>query len=210
MITKREQQIFELLKQNYPAAKCGLDWKNPFELLIATILSAQCTDKKVNSVTPELFQKFPNPEKLSKAEIGLIENHIRSIGLFRNKAKSLKAAAIMLHEEFHGSVPQDMAELTKLPGVGRKTANVVLSNAFDINSGIAVDTHVFRLAKRLELSKQDNPEKTEKELMEKFPQDSWGALSHLLITHGRQICHARKPDCNNCFLAPLCTNNTRL
>lgn len=204
---KREKQIFQLLLEHYPDAKCGLDWTLPFELLVATILSAQCTDRVVNKVSPQLFAAFPTPQLLSKASTTEIERYIRSIGLFRSKAKNLQATAAILCQEYQGQVPKTMSELTKLPGVGRKTANVVLANAFGIHFGIAVDTHVLRTTKRLQLSTETTAQKVEQELMAKFPTADWGKLSHLLIHHGRQVCQARRPKCHTCFLTEFCTTN---
>jgi endonuclease-3 len=188
----------------YPAADCELDRKNPFQLLCATILSAQCTDERVNQVTPVLFARFPTPAALAQAPVPVLEDIIRSTGFFRNKAKNLRGAARLLHEEWDGEVPRSMADLLELPGVARKTANVVLGTAFGIATGIVVDTHVTRLARRLGLSRETTPEKIETDLMQIVPQRRWILFSHQLIWHGRRTCHARRPNCDACRLAPHC------
>ncbi len=198
------EQTISLLKRYYPDAHCALNHNNPFELLVATVLSAQCTDERVNMVTPALFAKYPTPEKMSKAPLSSLESLVRSTGFFKNKAKNLKSAATKLVEEHGGEIPQDLEALVELPGVGRKTANVVLGNAFDIPSGIVVDTHVTRLSNRLGWVKTENAVQIEKILCKVVPEDDWILLSHLLISHGRAICKARKPDCAHCFLETTC------
>jgi endonuclease-3 len=196
--------ILQTLRATYPNAHCELNHDGPFQLLIATILSAQCTDVRVNMVTPALFKKYPDARHLAAAKQEDVEELIRSTGFFRNKAKNLIAAAQALVEHHHGEVPRDLEPLTHLPGVGRKTANVVLGNAFGIEAGVVVDTHVARLSKRLGLTKQTDPVKIEKDLIKAIPQDDWTLWSHLLIWHGRRRCTARKPDCPNCELRSLC------
>jgi endonuclease-3 len=183
---------------------CALTHRNVFELLIATILSAQCTDERVNKVTPALFRKFPTPEAFRKANILDIEDAVRSTGFFRNKAKNIQGAATKIVEEFGGEVPQTMEELLRLPGVARKTANVVLGTGFGIAVGVVVDTHVKRLTHRMGLTTQTDPVKVEKDLMKIFDEKDWIALSHLLIWHGRKVCDARKPLCGECSVADLC------
>ena len=204
--TKRERTaaIIEGLKETYPDAHCELNYRNPLQLVIATILSAQCTDKQVNIVTADLFKKYRSAQAFAEAAVEELMNDIRRIGFFRNKAKNIKACCERLLEAHGGEVPQTMDELTALGGVGRKTANVVLGNAFDINVGVVVDTHVARLSNRLGLTKQTTPEKIEKELMKLVPQPDWTMFSHWLIWHGRRRCSARKPDCAECELAALC------
>jgi endonuclease-3 len=196
--------ILPKLKKMYPQAKCSLDYKNPFQLIIATILSAQCTDERVNKVTPDLFRKYPSPKTLAAAEQGELEKDIQSTGFFRNKAKSLRGMAAGIVEKHQGQVPQTMEELTHLPGVGRKTANVVLGNAFNIADGVVVDTHVARVSARLALTRQADPVKIEQDLMQIVPRQDWTLFSHLLIFHGREICIARKPKCSICPLLPHC------
>ncbi|HEY9013698.1 MAG TPA: endonuclease III [Gemmatimonadales bacterium] len=192
------------LRELYPDAKCALDHRNAFELLCATILSAQCTDARVNLVTPALFARYPTPFELARANPPDVEEIIKSTGFFRNKTRSLIGMAQALVAEHGGEVPRTMEELRKLPGVGRKTANVILGNAYNINEGVTVDTHVTRLSRLLGLSKETDAVKIESELMKLFPQESWGLLSHLLIFHGRNVCIARRPQCSNCVLARLC------
>lgn len=203
-LQERLQQIVHLLKRYYPDAHCALNHQNPEQLLIATVLSAQCTDERVNKVTPALFRRFPNLNKLADADVQEIEDLIRSTGFFRNKAKNLKAMAQILSEQYGGNVPANMDVLVHLPGVGRKTANVVLGNSFAIASGVVVDTHVQRLSLRLGLTKAPSPVVIERELMDLLPEAEWVQFSHWLITHGRQVCKARKPMCDKCFLADLC------
>jgi endonuclease-3 len=200
----RRFRIFDKLRELYPNAECALRYTSPFELLVATILSAQSTDKTVNQITPALFQKYPTPAAMAQADLGELEALIRSSGFFHNKAKNLKACAAAIIREHHGEVPRAMEALTKLPGVGRKTANVVLGNAFGINAGVVVDTHVQRLSQRLGLTIEQDPEKIERDLMSLVPQEDWTKFSHRMIQHGRQVCQARKPKCNECLLAPEC------
>ena len=197
-------EILSRLKKEYPDAHCELDFETPLQLLIATILSAQCTDKRVNMVTPELFRTYPDAESLSAAEQEKIEELIRSTGFFRNKTKSLLGMSAAVAERHGGSVPSTMEELVELPGVGRKTANVVLGNAFGINVGVVVDTHVGRLSVRLGLTNETDPVKVEQALMPLFPQEDWTLISHLLIFHGRRICIARAPKCAACVLNDVC------
>jgi endonuclease-3 len=198
------EQTISLLKRYYPDAHCALDHKNPFELLVATVLSAQCTDERVNMVTPALFKKYPTPAAMSKAPLASLETLIRSTGFFKNKAKNLKSAATDLVEKYAGEIPRNLEALVGLAGVGRKTANVVLGNAFDIASGIVVDTHVTRLSNRLGWVKTENAVQIEKILCKVVPEHDWILLSHLLISHGRAICKARKPNCEHCFLETTC------
>lgn len=200
---KRERALalYEALALEYPDAHCELDFRNAHELLIATILSAQATDVGVNKATPALFKKFRKPADYAKVKSEEIEPYIASIGLFRNKAKSVHAAMTMMVEEFDGQVPDTMKDLLKLRGVARKTANVVLGNAFGKNEGVVVDTHVVRLSRRFGLSKHDDPKKIELDLMALFPRERWTMLSHLLIFHGRRVCSARQPKCNE---HPIC------
>jgi endonuclease-3 len=196
--------ILKRLKKEFPDAHCELVHENPFQLLIATILSAQCTDVRVNMVTPVLFKKYPSAKNLAKASLLDVEDIIRSTGFYRNKAKNIVACAQDLMDHFQGDVPQKMEELSALPGVGRKTANVVLGNAFNINIGIVVDTHVKRISSLLKLTKSAQPEKIEQDLMKLFPQNDWTLLSHLFIFLGRRICIARRPQCSKCPLKDLC------
>ena len=198
------QQLLQLLHATYGGAECALDHKNAFELLAATILSAQCTDKRVNLVTPALFARFPSPALLAQADPLELEDLVKSTGFYRNKAKSLIGMAQALMRDHHGEVPQDFAALTELPGVARKTANVVMGVAFQVPSGIVVDTHVGRLSRRLGLTSEDDPVKVERELTAAIPQAEWIAFSHMLIHHGRQVCLARKPACDRCTLVELC------
>lgn len=201
---KRCDQILALLKKMYPDAHCALNHNSPLELLIATILSAQCTDVRVNMVTPALFKRFPDARSFAAADITEIEHIIKSTGFFRAKAKSIHQTARQLVALHGGQVPDTMEALTALRGVGRKTANVVLGNAFGKQIGIVVDTHVGRLARRLGLSRHEDPEKVERDLMELIPSEDWTLVSHLLISHGRKLCAARKPACEKCDLAALC------
>ncbi len=196
--------IYRTLAKQYPDAKCALHHTNAFQLLIATILSAQCTDERVNMTTPELFKRYPTPQKLAKATQPAVEKIVKSCGFYRNKAKSIRTAAQAIVEHHDGNVPQTMEELLKLPGVARKTANVVLGNAFGINEGVVVDTHVKRLSHRMGLTENTTPDKVEKDLMPLIPQKNWTMLSHLLIWHGRATCQARKPDCENCCVTKDC------
>lgn len=201
---ERTAAIIEGLKATYPDAHCELNYRNPLQLLIATILSAQCTDKQVNIVTADLFKKYRSAKAFAEAELDELMNDIRRIGFFRNKAKNIKACCERILEKHGGQVPQTMDELTALGGVGRKTANVVLGNAFDINVGVVVDTHVGRLSNRLGLTRQKTPQKIEQELMKLVPQADWTMFSHWLIWHGRRRCPARKPQCDGCELTELC------
>ena len=200
----RTGEILARLKEEYPDAQCALRHQDPLQLLVATILSAQCTDKRVNMVTPDLFRRYPTARHYGDAELPELEEMIRSTGFFRNKAKSLKALGQALVEKHDGRVPQTMAELNRLPGVGRKTANVVLGNAFGIDEGVVVDTHVGRLSRKLALSEDTDADKVERELMELVPKSDWTLWAHLLIDHGRAVCKARKPACANCVLVDLC------
>ncbi len=197
-------EIERRLLVEYPDAHCELDFATPLQLLEATILSAQCTDKRVNMVTPELFKRYPSAAALADANMDELETVIRSTGFYRNKAKSLVGMAQALVDDHGGEVPRTMAELIKLPGVGRKTANVILGNAFGLNEGIVVDTHVARLATRFGFTDETDPVKVEKALLPLFPKDSWTKFSHLLIWHGRRTCDARKPRCEGCSLRDIC------
>ena len=199
-MTKKQQRAAELYKAlitQYPDAHCALHYNNPFELLVATILSAQATDVGVNKATPALFKKHPTPQSMASVTTEELEPLISTIGLFRNKAKSIHASATMIENDFGGVVPDNMKDLLKLRGVARKTANVVLGNAFGKNEGVVVDTHVGRLAGRFGLTKETKPEKIEKDLMKLFPQDDWTMLSHLLVRHGREVCKKRGALCDS-------------
>jgi endonuclease-3 len=200
----RTQTICAALAQTYPTAHCELNFSNPLELLIATILSAQCTDKRVNIVTAELFKKYRNAKDFADAPLADIEEAVKTTGFFRNKAKNIQACCAALVEKFGGEVPRTMEALHSLAGVGRKTANVVLGNAFNINVGVVVDTHVTRLANRLGLVKGADAVKLEQELIQLVPQNDWTLFSHWLIWHGRRRCMARKPDCANCEIKAWC------
>jgi endonuclease-3 len=199
--------VIERLKKLHPDAHCELNHSNPFELLLATILSAQCTDARVNMVTPALFKKYPSPQKLAQAPLEDVQELIKSINFFNNKAKSLLGCAQLLVEKFEGEIPRTVEELEELPGVGRKTANVVLGNAFNINTGIVVDTHVKRTSQLLGLTKQTDPAKIEIDLMKLFPQETWCDLSHLLIFLGRRTCIANRPQCDLCNLKDVCPSS---
>ena len=201
---RRVRAILQKLDEAYPAATCALEHKNPFQLLVSTILSAQCTDERVNQVTRTLFQKYPSPETFAYANPRELEQDIRPTGFFRNKTKSIIGASKKIVEEFGGKVPRAMEQMLTLPGVARKTANVVLGTAYGICSGVVVDTHVQRLAGRLDLSRNTDPKKIEQDLMRAIPQDKWILFSHQLIWHGRRVCQARKPRCAECNLEPLC------
>ena len=200
----RLQKIFAALDTLFPQAECALRHENAFQLLVATILSAQCTDERVNKVTPELFRKYPIPQDYVGLPQAELEREIHSTGFFRNKAKNIIAASTKIVEEFGGTVPRTMDELLALPGVARKTANVVLGTAYGIASGVVVDTHVFRIAHRLKLTKQKTPEKVEQDLMKIVPQERWISFSHQLIWFGRKICAARTPLCAECPLVAVC------
>ena len=197
-------ETLALFRKYYSNAYCALNYTNPYELLVATVLSAQCTDERVNLVTPALFAKYGSPQKMAKAPVEKIEELIRSTGFFKNKARNLKLAAIDLVEKYQGEVPQNLESLVELAGVGRKTANVVLGNAFGIASGVVVDTHVTRLSNRLGWVKTENAVMIERELSKWVPEDDWIMLPHYLIAHGRAICKARKPACSHCFLEETC------
>ncbi|HJU65797.1 MAG TPA: endonuclease III [Gemmatimonadaceae bacterium] len=203
-VAAKATEYLTRLRSAYPDARCSLDHRNAFELLVATILSAQCTDARVNMVTPTLFARFPDAGSMAEADQAELEELIRSTGFFRSKAKSLRGMARALVDRHGGSVPSTMEELTRLPGVGRKTANVILGNAFGRNEGIVVDTHVTRLSQRLGLTRETDPVRIEQALLPLFPRDQWTMLAHLLIDHGRAICDARAPRCGECFLADLC------
>jgi endonuclease III len=200
----RTKKILSRLAATYPDAHCELNFSSPLQLLIATILSAQCTDKRVNLVTAELFQKYRSAADFANADLAALEQDIKSTGFYRNKAKNIKACCTALVEKHGGEVPPTMEELFQLGGVGRKTANVVLGNAFNINVGVVVDTHVTRLSNRLGLTSQTDPVKIEQELIRLVPQPQWTQFSHWLIWHGRRRCDARKPDCANCEILKLC------
>jgi endonuclease III len=201
---KRVRAILEKLDEAYPAATCALQHSNAFQLLVATILSAQCTDERVNQVTRTLFPKYPSPEAFACANPRELQQDIRSTGFFRNKTKSIIGASKKIIEEYDGQVPRTMEEMLKLPGVARKTANVVLGTAYGIPSGIVVDTHVLRLANRLDLTRNKDPKKVEQDLLRIIPQEKWILFSHQLIWHGRRVCQARKPRCQECNLERLC------
>ncbi len=204
---QRALEIVQRLKQEYPNARCSLDYQNPFQLLVATILSAQCTDERVNLVTPSLFRRYPEPEDLAGAKTEDVEALIKSTGFFRNKTKSLLGMSNALVEKHAGRVPDEMDALVKLPGVGRKTANVVLGNAFGKAEGIVVDTHVTRLSGRLGLSAQTDAPLIEQDLMKLIPQDDWTLLAHLFIYHGRAVCKAPTPRCELCVLNDVCPSS---
>lgn len=200
----RVRAILEKLDEAYPAATCALKHHNPFQLLIATILSAQCTDERVNQVTPALFAKYPTPTDFAYADPRELEQEIRPTGFFRNKTKSIMCASREIVEKFHGEVPKSMEELLTLPGVARKTANVVLGTAFGTASGVVVDTHVTRVAGRLDLTRNTDPKKIEQDLMQVIPREKWILFAHQLIWHGRRVCQARKPRCLECNLEKIC------
>jgi endonuclease-3 len=203
----RTRAIIRRLKRAYPGARCSLNHTNPFELLIATILSAQCTDERVNMVTADLFRKYRKPEDYLNVSPRELEKDIQSTGFFRNKTKSIQGASKMLTEQYGGQVPHTMEELLELPGVARKTANVVLGNAFDIHAGVVVDTHVTRLSHRLGLTEQKTAEKIEQDLIPIVPKKDWVIFPHLMIYHGRKICKARNPLCTECTLEKLCPSS---
>jgi len=200
----RAKNILRILKKTYPDACCQLVYKKPWQLLIATILSAQCTDKRVNIVTKDLFKKYPSIKAFSKASLTELGRDIRSVGFYRNKAKSIIGSCAMLVQKYNEKLPRTMEEMITLPGVGRKTANVVLGNALGIVSGIAVDTHVLRLSNRVGFTRHADPEKIEQDLMKLFPKNEWIMLPHYLIAHGRALCKAPRPLCSVCPLAELC------
>ncbi|MBI4782208.1 MAG: endonuclease III [Oscillatoriophycideae cyanobacterium NC_groundwater_1537_Pr4_S-0.65um_50_18] len=210
-LTKKQRalEILARLKQMYPDAVCSLDYETPVQLLVATILSAQCTDERVNKVTPELFRRFPDAAALANADLEDIIERVRSTGFYRNKAKNIQGACRLIMTEFGGQVPQTMEELLKLPGVARKTANVVLAHAFGINAGVTVDTHVKRLTHRLGLTQEEDPVKIERDLMKLLPQPDWENWSIRLIYHGRAVCNARRPLCDRCLFTDLCPSVDR-
>ncbi len=197
-------KVVRRLRRAYPEATCSLRFSNPVELLVATILSAQCTDERVNRVTEDLFSKYRSAADFARAPLRQLERDIQSTGFFRNKAKSIQGSCRTLIEQYEGEVPRQLEQLVELPGIGRKTANVVLGTAMDITSGVVVDTHVGRISRRLGLSEQKNAEKVEQDLMQRIPRREWIALSHRMIQHGRRCCTARKPDCDRCPLADIC------
>ncbi|MHB1341379.1 MAG: endonuclease III [Coriobacteriia bacterium] len=201
---ERAAEVLRRLSEAYPTAHIMLGFETPFQLLVAVILSAQTTDISVNKVTPGLFSAYPTPEALAEADLGEIERIVHPTGFFRNKAKNIQAAARLIVSDFGGAVPATMEDLIKLPGVARKTANIVLYNAFGVLDGIAVDTHVFRLSHRLGLSKEKDPVKVERDLMKVFARQEWGTLTYRLIDHGRAICDAKRPVCGACVVADLC------
>ena len=201
---KHAAEITRLLRRAYPDAKCSLSFTNPLELLVATVLSAQCTDERVNIVTKDLFRKYRTTADYARAPIAELERDIQSTGFFRNKAKSIQNCCRLLAEQYDGQVPQNMEQLVELPGIGRKTANVILGTAFAIASGVVVDTHVTRLSQRMGLSKNKDPEKIERDLMAVVPAKEWVALAHRMIQHGRKVCMARKPKCDECVLNSVC------
>jgi endonuclease-3 len=206
-VTARATEIFARLEREYPGAHCELDHANAYQLLAATILSAQCTDVRVNMVTPGLFARYPTPAALADADPADVEDLIRTTGFFRNKTRNLLGMASALVERFGGKVPRTMAELVTIPGVGRKTANVILGTAFETPEGVVVDTHVGRLSRKLGFTKETDPVKVENVLMRLFPREGWTPLSHLLIFHGRRVCDARRPRCADCVLRDLCPSS---
>jgi endonuclease-3 len=206
-LRKRTREIIRKLKRTYPGAKCSLNHSTPFELLIATILSAQCTDERVNIVTADLFRKYRKPEDYLKVSPRELEKDIQSTGFFRNKTKSIQGTSKMLKETYGGEVPHTMGELLELPGVARKTANVVLGNAFDIKAGVVVDTHVTRLSHRLNLTQEKTAEKIEQDLIQLVPKKDWVIFPHLMIYHGRKVCRARNPLCAECEIEKYCPSS---
>ena len=204
---ERADEILARLKDEYPEADTTLDYETPYELLVATVLSAQCTDERVNSVTPALFEEYPTPEAMADAPLERIAELVKPTGYYNSKSEYLKDGARTLVEEFDGEVPRSIEDLTTVEGVGRKTANVVVSNAFGTHEGVAVDTHVQRLSQRLGLVETENRDEIEDILREEFPQEDWGLVSHLLIAHGRAVCTARSPDCGACVLEDLCPSS---
>ena len=204
---QRAREIFARLRRRYPRTEPALDHANAWELLVATVLAAQCTDARVNTVTPELFRRWPGPAELARAGQAELEAVVRPTGFFRNKARNLIAAATRVVEAYGGALPRSMAELTTLPGVARKTANIVLSNAFGIHEGVAVDTHAKRLSFRLGLTASEDVLVIERDLMALYPREDWGEVNHLLVYYGREVCQARKPRCNDCGLADICPQN---
>lgn len=197
-------KIVKILKSYYPDAKCSLDFKNPFELMIAVMLSAQCTDERVNKTTPVLFEKFPTPEKMSKAKTEEIEKIVKPCGFYKNKSKNILGTSRLLLEKYNNLVPKDINELEKFPGIGRKSANVIMTEAFDDCQGIAVDTHAKRISNKLGLSKEDEPIKIEQDLLKQIPKEYLKDINHLFMWLGRDKCNARKPDCDNCPINKFC------
>ena len=206
---ERVAEILKRLDEAYPDAVCALNHRTPWELLVATILSAQCTDVRVNMVTPELFRRFPTPAAMAKASLPELEDLIRTTGFFRNKAKSIQGTAKKITEEFGGEIPRTLADLITVPGAARKTANVVLGVSYGLAEGVVVDTHVFRIARRLDLTKSDTVEKVEQDLMPILPHDHWIRFSHQVIHHGRQVCVARNPKCKECNLETVCKSKDK-
>ena len=205
---ERAARVYELLVECYPAAHCALHHRNPYELAVATILSAQCTDERVNKVTPALFERYPEAEDLAGARQSDVEELIHSTGFFRNKARNLIGMATAVTEKHGNELPRTMKELVALPGIGRKTANVILGNAFGLDEGVVVDTHVKRLAGRMGFTRYPDPIRVERDLMKLFPRKNWTLLAHLLIFHGRQVCAARKPRCEECAMSRLCPSSS--
>ncbi|MGE4293123.1 MAG: endonuclease III [Desulfovibrio sp.] len=201
---RQADEILRRLAKRYPAPEPALDWTSAWELLVATVLAAQCTDERVNKVTPGLFERWPAIADMAAADVAEVEEVVRSTGFFRNKTKNLVASARLILDEFQGQVPKSMAELVRLPGVARKTANIVLSNAHGVHEGIAVDTHVKRLTFRLGLTVNTDPVRIEKDLMPLFPREAWGDINHFLVYFGREVCKAQKPRCAECELADIC------
>ena len=201
---KKEIEIIEILKKLYPDAKCSLDFKTPFQMMVAVVLSAQCTDARVNQITPSIFEKYPEPKDFANMDISLLEKLIHSCGFYKNKAKNIKAASEIIVNKYNGILPNTMEELTSLPGVGRKSANVIMLEAFNNPQGIAVDTHAKRISNRLGFSKKNDPLQIEEDLLKIFPKKYYYDVNHLLVWHGRNLCKAKKPDCNNCPLKKYC------
>lgn len=201
---KKEIEIIEILKKLYPDAKCSLDFNTPFQMMVAVVLSAQCTDARVNQVTPNIFKQYPEPIDFANMELSLLEELIHSCGFYKNKAKNIKAAATKIVNEYKGQLPNTMEELINLPGVGRKSANVIMLEAFNNPQGIAVDTHAKRISNRLGLSNSSDPVQIEKDLIKKFPKKYFYDVNHLLVWHGRNLCKAQNPDCQNCPLKTYC------
>ena len=206
MKQKDAVEVIKILKEFYPDATCSLDFKTPFQMVVAVMLSAQCTDERVNKTTPQLFEKYGTPEAIAKMDINELEKIIHPCGFYKNKAKNVKAAAEMILNEYNGKVPETMEELMKLPGVGRKSANVVMLEAFNNPQGIAVDTHAKRISNRLGLSKNTDPDKIEKDLLKVIPKEYYYDANHLLVWHGRKTCIARKPKCSECPVYDYCKN----
>ena len=201
---KKEIEIIEILRKLYPDAKCSLDFKTPFQMMVAVVLSAQCTDARVNQVTPSIFAKYPEPKDFADMDITLLESLIHSCGFYKNKAKNIKAASEIIVNKYNGILPNTMEELTSLPGVGRKSANVIMLEAFNNPQGIAIDTHAKRISNRLGLSDKSEPLQIEQDLLKIYPKKYYYDVNHLLVWHGRNLCKAQKPDCNNCPLKKYC------